>query len=110
MHSPLHTYGDIHMNTHQQNGVCSNYGDIFESPQKSPLKSVFLGCKPYNWGHLRGPHKLVKNIHTHPFPDTTKVSYSISFNLLHNLSKLSLKNIPLFSDFNATRFLNNKLT
>ena len=63
VHSPLHTYGDIHMNTHQQSGVCSNYGDIFESPPKSPLKSVFLGCKPYNWGHLRGPHKLVKNIH-----------------------------------------------
>ena len=47
------------MNTHQQSGVCSNYGDIFESP----LKSVFWGSKPYNWGHLRGPHKLVKNIH-----------------------------------------------
>ena len=40
--APLHTYGDIRMNTHQQSGVCSNCGDIFKSPQKSPLKYVVL--------------------------------------------------------------------
>ena len=34
VYSPLHTYGDIHLKTHQQSGVCSSYGDIFESPQK----------------------------------------------------------------------------
>ena len=32
--SPLHTYGDIHMKTHQQSGDGSSYGDIFGSPQK----------------------------------------------------------------------------
>lgn len=40
--APLHTYGDIHMNTHQQSGVCSNCGDIFKSPQKSPHKYVVI--------------------------------------------------------------------
>ena len=40
--APLHTYGDIHMYTHQQSGVCSNCGDIFKSPQKSPHKYVVI--------------------------------------------------------------------
>ena len=38
VHSPLHTYGDIHMKTHQESGDCSNYGDIFESPRKKSPK------------------------------------------------------------------------
>ena len=41
--SPLPTYGDEDMETHQNWGVCSVTGDILASPQKRPLKSAFYG-------------------------------------------------------------------
>ena len=41
--SPLPTYGDEDMETHQNCGVCSVTGDILGSPEKRPLKSAFYG-------------------------------------------------------------------
>ena len=41
--SPLPTYGDEDMETHQNCGVCSVSGDILASPEKRPLKSGFYG-------------------------------------------------------------------
>ena len=61
--SPLPTYGDEDMETHQNCGVCSVSGDILRPQKKDPLNRVFMAFKPYNWGHLRGTHKLVKILH-----------------------------------------------
>ena len=36
-------------------------GTFWGPQKKDPLNRLFMASKPYNWGHFRGPHKLVKN-------------------------------------------------
>lgn len=36
-------------------------GTFWRPHKKDPLNRLFMASKPYNWGHFRGPHKLVTN-------------------------------------------------
>ena len=54
-----HGYG----NTPELWGLFSKWGHFRVPGKKVPLNRVFMVSKPYYWGRLKSPHKLVKNIH-----------------------------------------------
>ena len=61
--TPAHLWGHSYEYTPAKWGLFKLWGHFRVPAKKVLLNLFFLGSKPHNWGHLRGPHKLVKNIH-----------------------------------------------